>query len=1190
MTPAFYDERTARTHVRRVREIIVNPPVHITQRSNPYISEDAADPKRKNSKKSADSVSTGGISTPATGGGLMAVLHSKLDINGYAVEEEKLDKVPEVVRNINFSAWNPPPGNRQLRGDLLYLEVYTLEGNTLHVTCSVTGFFLNSSTREMFDPRPAKTDYKSHTLVELLKRASHGFSSKFSRLMNRRVTRHPFQIIAAPYETYEWLQRPKPHAYDWNRAEDTLLSTYGMEGARGVLRDWNEEYQCCREMPQTNLLERILYNRTKYRVYLDFRDAATKGAMAVVDGNIPPVNPMDEERSWVYLYNKIFFSLTIDGRDTYKNIGGDRVSHCNASHDILGITTLERSGVDIKLRTLATLAVDYRGHRVLAQSIIPGIFHGDQDSSHVYGAMETSETIKADPDFHKEMQKAAEKLHIKEHTLIDIKGNKVTLAGCVETKGIIGSDRRKYLLDLTRIFPRDANFPEYKDYPTALLRPELIDQYVCRKALGEIVTKRHSDQQKEEAQKSTKTEEETTKNDKVEPKPSTNSKADLGATPEKAKENKNKQSSDYSKELSKIRFNVDIYTDWKHADAKQEEEDKKEIQIASQFLLQRVQGLVLGNFRSLRDSPVDGESLTKMMHTNGINVRYLGTMTSLAISNRMPHVAQLCVQEMLVRSAKHVLNGMLRDVKPDLAESQSTWFLAPCIVRFLNSFLGPFCGGHGLDKDQLEAAEKVLELIEKGEVGEGQKKQLPRSKRRRKKSKKSDQSIVVRMPNGRKAPTDPLHPNNLWMAIHRLVRQKYRCKLALSTEFSARRKLCMLRSLCKKVGIKLACRNYNFDVEVKQGEEPKQIFKIDDVIGLFPIVKTIQLFSKDADDFMHQGKMLISRGGVQLAYAKLTEAQNIIHQTYGPMHEQAARCYSLLAMVCYRAQDIVQAVEMQQKALLVYKRILGEDHHQVAYAHQTMSLFLHSAGQPAHALKHITRALFLFELMCGPVHPDVGAAHINIAMIYQDTAKVPKGLAHLQRAKEVFKAVLGGNHPQVALCDHTIAVAHSLMGNFREAINSEKIAKQIYDNLKHPRRQECVQWLQWFTKNAVDLEKGSKKKGQVNLVHPTLSPFVWISLQKLLPLTPRTSDLVKLIRLKSKSAMRTQVSEATVTQGDNKAKADTPRENNSPSENDAPSGGTAEPLTKSQKKRLKRKLQKQRQKAAREEGTKEASN
>jgi hypothetical protein len=47
----------------------------------------------------------------------------------------------------------------------------------------------------------------------------------------------------------------------------------------------------------------------------DFTDAATKGAVAVVHGHIPPVNPMDAPRSYVFIYNSIFFSFAVEGRD-----------------------------------------------------------------------------------------------------------------------------------------------------------------------------------------------------------------------------------------------------------------------------------------------------------------------------------------------------------------------------------------------------------------------------------------------------------------------------------------------------------------------------------------------------------------------------------------------------------------------------------------------------------------------------------------------------------------------------------------------------------------------------------------------------------------------------------------------------------------------------------------------------------
>ena len=54
-------------------------------------------------------------------------------------------------------------------GDLLYLDVTTLEGQELYITACPSGFYLNKSTsREVFDPSPRKVAHLSTHLVGLL--------------------------------------------------------------------------------------------------------------------------------------------------------------------------------------------------------------------------------------------------------------------------------------------------------------------------------------------------------------------------------------------------------------------------------------------------------------------------------------------------------------------------------------------------------------------------------------------------------------------------------------------------------------------------------------------------------------------------------------------------------------------------------------------------------------------------------------------------------------------------------------------------------------------------------------------------------------------------------------------------------------------------------------------------------------
>lgn len=51
--------------------------------------------------------------------------------------------------------------------------------------------------------------------------------------------------------------------------------------------------------------------------------AATRGALAVIDGNVMAINPGEEAKMQMFIWNNIFFSLGFDVRDHYKELGGD---------------------------------------------------------------------------------------------------------------------------------------------------------------------------------------------------------------------------------------------------------------------------------------------------------------------------------------------------------------------------------------------------------------------------------------------------------------------------------------------------------------------------------------------------------------------------------------------------------------------------------------------------------------------------------------------------------------------------------------------------------------------------------------------------------------------------------------------------------------------------------------------------
>jgi len=55
---------------------------------------------------------------------------------------------------------------------------------------------------------------------------------------------------------------------------------------------------------------------------------------------------------------------------------------------------------------------------------------------------------------------------------------------------------------------------------------------------------------------------------------------------------------------------------------------------------------------SLTIMPIDSKSLEQAFHSQGVNMRYLGMVTQLSV---LPNVKDLCITEMLARTAKNIL-------------------------------------------------------------------------------------------------------------------------------------------------------------------------------------------------------------------------------------------------------------------------------------------------------------------------------------------------------------------------------------------------------------------------------------------------------------------------------------------------------------------------------------------------------
>jgi protein TIF31 len=146
---------------------------------------------------------------------------------------------------------------------------------------------------------------------------------------------------------------------------DVVNPLYGLD-PKGI-RDWNEEYQVVKDFPKDNIAQRAQRDRAIQKIYNDFLEAATLGAIAIVKGNLTPLNPNETQNAQVFVYNYIFFSFTVDLMDSFADLTSaeNNPSWTQANHDMTGLKSLQFLEID-NLHYLATTIVNYKGQRILA--------------------------------------------------------------------------------------------------------------------------------------------------------------------------------------------------------------------------------------------------------------------------------------------------------------------------------------------------------------------------------------------------------------------------------------------------------------------------------------------------------------------------------------------------------------------------------------------------------------------------------------------------------------------------------------------------------------------------------------------------------------------------------------------------------------------------------------------------------
>lgn len=984
----------------------------------------------------------------------------------------EIEPAPKTIKSIALSSWNPPPAHLRQRGHLLYLVVTTLEGEQFQITSHLSGFFVNKSSNTKFDPFPRASPkgHSSHSLLELISHISPLFSSSFSKLQEYNNQRDPlatFQITNA-IPSAPWVVPPpnstlRAHAPDPTRPQETYLLS-GVENTDS-LRDWNEEFQSAKELPKETVQDRVFRERLISKLFADYNDAATRGAVLVARGEIAPLNPTECNDAQIFVYNNIFFSFGADGVGTFTSEGGDEAAKVATGKDVAGVRMVNQLDID-GLFTPATVAIDYLGRRVVGQSIVPGIFKQREPGENQidYGAVDGKDVVAADERFIAPFSQLSKALRVKKHPVWDKQGKRFDLEASIETKGLMGTDGRKYVLDLYRITPLDISWlnggvkessSNGLSYPhrMTVLRPELVESF------GRYRMKQWVDRELARNGQSNH------QSGNLDGTKDSDAKSDLGDRNEKEK---------LQTDLSKFQFalNPDAFSGQVPRTSEEKaqfQEDEDEVREACKYLHNQV---IPGMLKELAASevsfPMDGHSLSRLLHRRGINVRYLGKVATLCSDRRLRCLLDICIQDMVARSFKHVASTYLRSIPLPVTMA--------CIAHLLNCLLGS-----RLNPEPSATVDASLRAW------------FP----------ETDWSF------------EKVTPETLRASIEKQVLRRFRYSLPPDW-YQSMKPVQLLREICLGLGIQLQAKDYVFTIPdaalpevdrknnyslsegTKNGDSKKKkkkardespsssintpvmincTFTPDDIVDFVPLVKHSCPRSALAEEALEAGRLSIIQDQRKLGQELLLESLSLHEQIYGILHPEVARVYNSLSMLYYQLDEKDAAIDLARKAIIISERTVGVDSAETLLNYLNLSLFLHQVGDSNGALVYSKHALMLWKIIYGPGHPDSITTINNAAVMLQHLKAYHESRLWFEESLRICEEVFGKQSVNSATLLFQLAQALALDHDSKAAVHRMKDSYNIFLSelgAEDRNTKEAESWLEQLTQNAVSIARHAK--------------------------------------------------------------------------------------------------------------------
>jgi protein TIF31 len=458
-----------------------------------------------------------------------------------------------------------------------------------------------------------------------------------------------------------------------------------------------------------------------------------------------------------------------------------------------------------------------------------------------------------------------------------------------------------------------------------------------------------------------------------------------------------------------------------------------------------------------------------MLHSRGVNCRYLGRLARLAqkeedldrnIEEAIPtqqrknrYKMPLCWLEqleceMVARASKHVLDLYLLKFGATAATHPST-----IVASFLSSLLS--VGEENAAESEARMAQNRSREFLAPPVDE------------------ELETLTLLNIDGEDSPELPSR-TEVWDHIELEIGRRFRYVLTLYNNKSKKesRSLYMplLRRACQKNGLRVLARTYDLGTKCVSGGGLRGLattYPISsvDILDICPVVKhsaaqndgfspcsfsgassiCLNVLLPDAKQALEVAHVLWNARQFSKALDYAQEASALYQRVIDtPLHSSVFRCLELMSAILLHAQEFDLAASNASRALAVAVQLGGFDCSEALSAHSTLGFIFSSCGDFAGAFRHFQAAIYLMTLCAGPRYAELASMYFKIGGLYAEMG-IDSGLGELalkyyqqaEKAKSsdrIFEGLVARNSSMIM----------AVLGQHKAAVEHERRAYSIY--------------------------------------------------------------------------------------------------------------------------------------------------